>query len=85
MSKLRKKNLEKYGSFSEFCTSIEKSVMLATLHVSRFQEGRWEKKVEIWIPEGAKRARGGPMTRWWEELREEIGSKQRVVAANCEE
>ncbi len=25
------KNLEKYGSFSEFCTSTEKSVMLATL------------------------------------------------------
>ncbi len=28
------KNLEKYGSFSEFRTSVGKSVMLATLEIS---------------------------------------------------
>ncbi len=41
------KNQEKYGSFSEFCTSMEKSVMLATLCGCEVHDGDFRK--DIWV------------------------------------
>ncbi len=51
-------------------------------YIMRQNEGRWERKVEEWVPYGQQRQRGRLILRWRDELKKEIGPKWRSVAKN---
>ncbi len=42
-------------------------------HITRREEGRWEKKVLEWTPRKGKRRVGRPSTRWHDEIKSNNG------------